>query len=41
MVTALMKSLNVKGVEDSAPRMDRQSIDDDGKQFAIVDSEDE
>ena len=41
MMTALMKSLNVKDVEDPAPRIERRSIDDDGKQFAIVDSEDE
>lgn len=41
MMTALMKSLNVKGLEDPAPRMDRRSLDNDGKQFAIVDSEDE
>jgi hypothetical protein len=33
MMTTLMKSLNVKGVEDPAPLMDRRSVDEDGKQL--------
>lgn len=36
MMTTLMKSLNVKGVEDSAPLMNRRSVDEDGKQ--LIDS---
>jgi hypothetical protein len=42
MMAALMKAMDVKGVPNGeAPRTNRRSIDHDGEQFAVGDSDED
>jgi hypothetical protein len=41
MMTTLMKAMSIKPVDDPLPRMERRSVDKEGNQFALGDSEDE